>query len=334
MKNRKLVSLISGVVLLGLIIAAVSTTVFLRLNAAHASSANSHDGHNLSLNGDYRVASTINNLDSIAVVGSTAFIVDGHGRTIATDANPYGVAIVPNDMSTSSAQGTLRPGDIVVTNIGGMDAGTTIVRFPGGKGPGLLFNTTANPGTKGPAFEAFNALSGTDWIANIMGGNVQVFRPNGTVLTTVTSLLFNKPWGVATNHGVHNSMDGSVISFFVSNVADATIDRVDVIPTNHGPTFRFFQIGQLTSNGKETKLNMVWVPSLQIGRHLYVDVLLVLDIANNRVAAFPNSTTMNTTMMRSTNKGMTVFAGKPLNAPGGIAINPLNGDLLVANLND
>ena len=32
--------------------------------------------------------------------------------------------------------------------------------------------------------------------------------------------------------------------------------------------------------------------------------------------------------------GMTVFQGKPLNQPGGFSINPLNGDLIVANLND
>ena len=31
---------------------------------------------------------------------------------------------------------------------------------------------------------------------------------------------------------------------------------------------------------------------------------------------------------------MTVFQGTPLNNPGGLAINPLNGDILVVNLND
>ena len=178
-------------------------------------------------------------------------------------------------------------------------------------------------------------MSGTDWVANISANNVQVFRPNGTILTTITSPLFNKPWGVASNHGMRNSLDGSVGSFFVSNVADATIIRVDIIPSGNGTKFRFFQIGQLTQTvDKKTKLNMVWVPSLQIGGHRYSDVLLVLDIANNRVAAFANSTTMNTTTTLSTSKGITVFQGKPLNTPGGLSINPLNGDLLVANLND
>jgi hypothetical protein len=32
--------------------------------------------------------------------------------------------------------------------------------------------------------------------------------------------------------------------------------------------------------------------------------------------------------------GMTIFQGKPLNMPGGLAINPFNDDLLVVNLMD
>ena len=69
-------------------------------------------------------------------------------------------------------------------------------------------------------------------------------------------------------------------------------------------------------------------------RSHFSDVLLALDLANNRIAAYPNSSTLNTTAMRSTSKGITVFQGKPLNMPGGLTINPLNGDLLVVNMND
>ena len=75
-------------------------------------------------------------------------------------------------------------------------------------------------------------------------------------------------------------------------------------------------------------------PTLQIGGRHFSDVLLALDLANNRIAAYSNSSTLNTTAMRSTSKGMTVFQGKPLNMPEDLAINPLNGDLLVVNMND
>ncbi len=142
------------------------------------------------------------------------------------------------------------------------------------------------------------------------------------------------PWAQAFNHGVHNPLDGSVASFFTTNTADATIDRIDVIPTSNGTTFRVFQIGQLTQMNGGTKINAAWIPSLQVGSHHYTDVLLALDLVNNRIAAYPNNTTLNTTTMRSTSKGITVFQGKPLNMPGGLALNPLNEDLLVVNLND
>jgi DNA-binding beta-propeller fold protein YncE len=133
---------------------------------------------------------------------------------------------------------------------------------------------------------------------------------------------------------MRNPMDGSVASFFTTNTGDATIDRIDVIPSGKGTTFRVFQIGQLTRMNGGTKVNVTWVPSLRIGGHRYSDVLLALDVAMNRVAAYPNSTTLNTTTMRSTSKGITAFQGKPLNMPGGLTVNPLNGDLLVVNMND
>lgn len=328
-KERKLIAVIAGVVLLGLAITLISSLVFAKLNAALLSNSLYHRYQNGQSDSGNRPVTTIMGLNRISVVGSTAFIVDGHGRTISVDPNPYGVAIAPTGMP-----GILKPGDVLVTNFGANQTGTTLVRFPGGKGPGLLFNTQANAGTKGPAFEAFNALTGTDWVANFAANNVQVFKTDGTVLATITSPLFNKPWAQATNHGLRNPMDGSVISFFTSNTGDATIDRIDVIPSKNGTMFRVFQIGQLAQVNGGAKINLTWVPSLQIGGHRFTDVLIALDIGMNRVVIYPNSTTMNTTNTRSTSKGIAVFQGKPLNMPGGLTINPLNGDLLVVNLND
>lgn len=278
--------------------------------------------------------STIVGLTHIAEIGSTSVIVDGHGSTLAVDANPYGVALVPT-ASATAPQSTLHSGDILVTNIGANDAGTTLVRFPGGKGPGQLFNTTPSADIKGPADQAFNTLSGTDWVANVGTNKILIFKPNGTILSMITSPLFHKPWGQAFNGGTHNRLDGAISSFFTSNVADATIDRIDVIPGPRGTTTtRVFQIGQLSSAGAETKIGLLWLPSLQFNGVHFTDVLLALDPAQNRIAAFPNSTTLNTTDIPATNAGLTVFQGKPLNMPGGFCLNPLNGDILVVNLND
>ena len=281
------------------------------------------------MNNQGQAMTTINNLAHITVVGSTAFIVDGHGRTISVDANPYGVAIAPSGMTP----GALKPGDVVVTDFGANSTGATLVRFPAGKGPGLLFNATAS-GLKGPALEAFNTLTSSDWVANFSANNVQVFKTDGTLKVTITSPLFNMPWAMTTSRGLHNPMDGAITSFFTTNAGDATIDRIDVVPAGNGTAFRVFQIGQLAQVKGGTKSGLVWVPSLTLGGKQYSDVLLALDLANNRIAAYPNSTTMNTTAMRSTNNGITAFQGKPLNTPASLAVNPLNGDVLVTNAND
>ena len=67
---------------------------------------------------------------------------------------------------------------------------------------------------------------------------------------------------------------------------------------------------------------------------MYSDVLLALDGAANRIAAFPNSSTRTAVATSSTDKGITAFQGTPLNAPIGMTLNPLNRDLLVVNQND
>lgn len=275
---------------------------------------------------------TINGLARISVVGSTAFIVDAKGRTIAVDANPYEVAIAPSTMPASNTPGALKAGDIVVTNIGNTDTGTTLVRFPAKMGLGQLFNTIANPGTKGPQGEAFNTLTGNEWVANVSGNNVQVFKPTGGVLLTITNPLFKKPYGLAFNRETPNPQDGSVAAFFSTNLSDATIDRIEIIPGRGAPTFRVSQIGQLAQVGQETEIAVTWVPSLRLHGKTYSDVLLATDKAMDRIAAYPNSSTRTTTTVGATDKGITAFQGLPLRTPGGFDFNPLNGDLLVANL--
>jgi len=279
------------------------------------------------------VVRTIQGLHQLSVVGSTQLIVDATGHTASEDANPYGVAIVPLTPTTRGG-GKVKAGDLVVTNIGNTDTGNTLVVFPQQAGPGHLFNTIPNAGTSGPADEAFNSATGTDWVANVSANDVQIFNPSGTLLKQLTSPLFNHPWGMASNHNQPNPVDHATGSFFVTNVKDATIDRIDIVPTAKGVTFPVFQIGQLPMAGTETKIGVTWLPALTIAGKRLTDVLLAIDPGENRIAAYPNSTTANTTATRSSSKGITVFQGKPLARPGGFALNPLNGDLLVVNLDE
>ena len=128
----------TGIGILVLTLILVSAT----LSAPHATT--------YAVTANARLARTINGLSRIAMVGSTAFIVDAKGRTITVDANPYGVTIVPTSHAATNASGSLKVGDMLVSNIGANDTGTTLVRFSAHGGPGFLFNTVADPGTKGP----------------------------------------------------------------------------------------------------------------------------------------------------------------------------------------
>jgi hypothetical protein len=167
-------------------------------------------------------------------------------------------------------------------------------------------------------------------VANSKGGNsVQVLKSDGSLATSITNPLFNNPWGVATGF-THSSR---LATFFVGNKSDAKVLRVDVEEGSHdaAPTVKVTQIAQLTvMDGGETKIDMRWVPLLKVGGQVLFDVLVVQDPAQNRIAAIANASKLDT----STGTGTTIFQGAPLKVPAGIAINPLNDDVLVVNLND
>jgi len=263
---------------------------------------------------------TIVGLKNIQQIGSTQNINDANGNAIMVDPDPYKIAIVPEHL------GKLTRGTVLVSNIGN-DVGTTIVKFHPFPSTGVQFNA-ATAGLHGPAEMSFDR--DRLLVANSKGGNsVQVLNRNGTLFTSITNPLFNNPWGVTT--GFAHSF-GPIATFFVANKSDAKVLRVDVQERAHAaPTFTVTQIAQLpVMDGGVTKIDLKWVPILRVGDRLLADVLVLQDPAQSRIAAIPNASTLNTSM----GTGTTIFQGKPLNVPGGIAINPLNHDILVVNLND
>ena len=323
MMKRHLIAIVVATIALSLLLVLATAPLFISKSATHAS--------NVQQNQNQPPINSINGLTHISTIGSTQFIVDKTGHTASVDPNPYDVQIVPSIPGTSAhaLNGSMHAGDLVATNIGNEDKGNTLVLFPARVGPAHQFNT-ANASFSGLAKEAFNTGTGTDWVTNFSKNTVEIFNPNGTHLTTLKSHLFQKPWGIAFNGGQANQQVHSISSFFVANAADATIDRVDVVPVHGVATFKFSQIAQLTRSGTEAKIALTWTPIFKINKKEYTDVLLALDPARNRVAAFPNSTTTT----KFTDQGVTAFQGNPLNNPGGIALNPFNNDLLIVNLND
>jgi hypothetical protein len=269
---------------------------------------------------------TIVGLTNIQVIGSTQNINDVNGNAIMADPNPYKVVVVQENLRK------LARGTVLVSNIGDDGTtGTTIVKFNPFPSTGVQFNA-ATSALQGPADLSFNR--DRLLVANSKGGNnVQVLNPDGSLFTSITNPLFNNPWGVTTGFTRFTRSFSPMSTFFVGNKSDSKVLRVDVREGHHGaaPTFEVTQIAQLSvMDGGETKIDMRWVPFLKVGDHLLFDVLVVQDPAQNRIAAIANASRLKT----STGAGTTIFAGAPLNVPGGIAINPFNNDVLVVNLND
>jgi DNA-binding beta-propeller fold protein YncE len=81
--------------------------------------------------------------------------------------------------------------------------------------------------------------------------------------------------------------------------------------------------------GAKTKIGLAWVPRATIKGRVLADVLFAVDPATNGIVAFPNASRAGPAA-----GGITVFRGKPVNLPNEVAVNPLNGDLIVTDLND
>ncbi len=271
-------------------------------------------------NDDAARITTIAGLNNIQQIGSTQNINDANGNAIVVDPDPYKIVIVPENM------GKLARGTVLVSNIGNV-LGTTIVAFKQAPSTGVQFNA-ATAGLQGPAemhFDRKHLL-----VANSKGGNsVQVLNPDGTLFMSITNPLFNNPWGLTTGFVREHS---PLSTFFVANKSDAKILRVDVQEHKGVPTFTVTQIAQLTMMADgPTKIDLKWVPFFRVGSQVLFDVLVFQDPAQNRIAALANASRLPTS---TTATGTTIFQGTPLNVPGGIAINPFNGDILEVNLND
>jgi hypothetical protein len=263
---------------------------------------------------------TIAGLKNIQQIGSTEKIIGLNGQPETVDSDPYKIAVAPAGFAPH-----LLKGDVLVSNVGN-DVGMTIVKFRPFPSTGVQFNA-ANAGIKGPSGLAFDRTKLL--VANSKGNSVQILNADGTLFTSVTNPLFNNPWSVTT--GLSFSF-APVSTFFTANKGDAKILRVDVMAIQAGvPTFKVTQIGQFTKAADgPTKIDLLWLPFLRVGKNFLFDVLLASDPVGNRIAVFPNASAINNGM----GMGTTVFQGKPLNVPGGIAINPFNEDILVVNLND
>ncbi len=262
---------------------------------------------------------TVSSLTRIEVVTSTVDPENG-------DRNPYGVVVAP--VTFDDAQTVLKHEDILVSNInnaaGVMGQGTTVVRVHEG------VPTTFFAGAASPIALATSNLGAT-WLANFglakdgSQGDIQVINPDGMLFSggTIRNPLLAGPWGQTFNFG---PLYGLPATFFATSVLTGTVEQIShFVPPDFAGTSVVLTIGSdLAHSG--TSIDDVVGPQGMVYTPLN-DGLFVADGADNRIAWYPDSSTVGTDRGR----GATVYAGPPLNQPAGLALNPMNGNLLAVN---
>ena len=286
---------------------------------------------------------TISALNTIKNLASAIDPING-------DSNPYGLAITPasyNGLDGSGNTAVLRPGDLIISDFSnrtGANIGTSLLRYT----PST--NTIAHYYTEaigsGPVAVAISG-KGATWISNYQphysnpgdgttsgDGNVVVITPDGTDFPAPAGIVDNNsgatfvpasnmfagPWGQA-----FGQKAGSTTPyFFVANV-DSNMGWVQR-EAFAAPAFN--------------KLTATTIAVLPTGSNAFdptgpqgmvydskTDILYVASSTDSTIWAIPNATTS----AGSSTPGVAVYQGMPLNAPLGITLNPINGDLIVAN---
>lgn len=281
-----------------------------------------------------------NTPDASPARGSVAFlhrirVVASTVDPVNMDQNPYGLVIVP---SSAALTGKLRPGDLLVSNINNaanvMGLGTTVELIRPSDpepAPAMFFNEAASP-----IALVFNASATSLWIANFglapdgSQGNVQVVNNQGKLFTfgSIDDPRLWGSWGIGFNG---QPVGGSVPpAFFDSNVLTGAVYRLEQFPpTSSGPNFAAATITQIAALGQSgSTINDVIGPQGMAWSKVN-DTLYVTDRVNDRIVAIPYSTTTG-----NIGSAITVFQGRPLNQPAGLALNPFNGDLLTVNQGD
>jgi uncharacterized protein (TIGR03118 family) len=263
---------------------------------------------------------------------------NGAFQTISTvpangDLNPYGVAFVP---SSFPAGGTIKPGDILVSNFNNsanqQGTGTTIVDVSPNGTQSLFFQDSAAPGLDTAlgvlksGFVIVGNLPATyDKSGNLVSigqGSLLILDKSGHVVTTLTdSKLLDGPWDLTIND------QGNRAQVFVSNVLNGVISRIDLsIPRGGDPIVR--SMTEIAS-GYLTRTDPA---ALVIGptglafdtRH---NVLYVASTGDNEIFSISNAKNRKS----DARMGKLVYQDSAhLRGPLGLVLAP-NGDLITAN---
>jgi hypothetical protein len=265
------------------------------------------------------------------------------------DLNPYFITTPPasfTGVNSAGAKTALQPGDLLISDFSaasGSNTGTSIMRYTPATGEiSLFYQEHIGSGPVGGAISGM----GTLWIANFQpgysnsldgattgDGNIVVTNADGEDFPADAGIIdngsgvtfdpqanaFSGPWGQ-----VLAVKEGTTTPYFFTSNTDqgaGTIQREEFMPGKFN-TETVVTIGEAPTGAN------AFDPTGPQGMAYdsVNDILYVTDAASNQILAFTDATTTN-----SISQGIVVYEGLPLNAPVGLTLNPLNGDLITVN---
>ncbi|HEV2474301.1 MAG TPA: hypothetical protein VGS41_16610 [Chthonomonadales bacterium] len=261
-------------------------------------------------------------------ISALAVVTDANG-----DRDPRGLVVMPPASATFPGDkdpSHIQPGDILASNFsnsaGVAGMGTTLEAIRSGKAIRVFSEANApvepngSYSTIGPTGLAVGQ-GATLWIANYgtasVAGNVEVVSAAGKVLTWLTATQTQRAWSIAFNNGSANRL-----AYFTSNPATGIVYRINIVVANAQAKFTVDQLSPDLGHSGSGPSDALVPCGLTYGPG---DTLYVVDGVNNTLIAIANSSVSGVT------PGVIVFSGKPLNQPAGMTLNPVNGDLIVAN---
>ena len=260
------------------------------------------------------------------------------------DNNPYGIAVVPSNF-VPAAGSLWQPGDVIVSDFnnaaGTAGAGSSIVRIRNG-----VATTISQGQLYGTAGLAFNANGAALWTSDIgpmpsgtFSGDVSIILGNnnptgsalgstngsGTINNTTTASnpvtnSFNGPWGEAFNG------NASAPAFFWSNINDGKIYEISHLTAPNFGSDTITLLGTVPwgpANGMASSSATNLGPSA-IAYSAKADTLYVTDSYNNALYGISGIAAGNPTTKM-------IASGGSLNAPIGVTVNPINGNVIIAN---
>jgi hypothetical protein len=264
------------------------------------------------------------------------------------DSNPYFITTPPPSFTgvNAGAKTVLQPGDLLISDFSsasGSNTGTSIMRYTPATGTiSLFYHEHIGSGPVGGAISGM----GTLWIANFQpgysnsvdgattgDGNIVVTNADGEDFPAGAGIIDNGsgvtfdpqakplagPWGqiLAVKKGTTTPY------FFTTNTDQGAgaIQREEFKPGK-------FSTETVVTIGEAATGTNAFDPTGPQGMAYdsVNDILYVTDAASSQILAFTNATTTN-----SISQGIVVYEGLPLNAPIGLTLNPLNGDLITVN---